>query len=402
VEIRDKALIELKAGTSTYDAFEYVYTWLGDFADPGYLQPVDDWVAASPAAKALYADYEPHIKYAYTNWGGKTYGIIYDGDQHNYYYRKDLFTDSNIRSQFKAAKGYDLPTPGPSEWITMDQYLDIGDFFMKTKAGGVKYGGSDLAKRGRMYLWWADRLAGYGGFWVNDDGSPAINSDLALKALQHEIKSLAFDPPGTLSYEFAEHETEWTKGNIPQFVQWPDAFLEVTNPASTLFYQKPQNIGMAVAPGGAGCFATGWNFAFPKNAKHPKEAFDCFVWLTGLPQSVWTVTHAESGCQAYLVNGHFKNPDIQTVDVAGVKVDYSSYWGGLLNAGARGMLDFRVPSASRYLDILDENLSRALAGTTAPKAALDDTAKAWTSLNQDLFGQPTLPAKYVQELKKPS
>jgi multiple sugar transport system substrate-binding protein len=401
VEIRDKVLLELKSGTSTYDSFEYVYTFLPDFADPGYLQPVDDWIAASPDAKALYDDIIPPLKQAYTIWNGTTYGIAYDGDEHNYYYRKDLFTDPTIRSQFKSMKGYDLPTPAGKESITMQQYLDIGDFFFKTKAGGVKYGGSDLAKRGRMYLWWADRLAGFGGKWVNDDGSPAINNDLGLKALQHEIACLAFDPPGVLSYEFAEHETEWTKGTIPQFVQWPDAFLEVTNTASTLFYQHPEKIGMSICPGGAGLFATGWAFAFPKYAKHAKEAFDYFVWLNSPAQSEWTVTHAESGVQAYLLKGHFLNPHIQSVNVGGVMVDYTTYWKGLLYEANAAMLDFKVPGSSRFLDVLDENLSKALAGTMDPKAALDATADAWKSLNQQLFGQPTLPAKYVQNLAKP-
>ena len=58
-------------------------------------------------------------------WGDDIYGTLNDADGQVLYFRKDILTDPNWNSQFKAEYGYDIPVP-PQTW---QQVLDISNYF---------------------------------------------------------------------------------------------------------------------------------------------------------------------------------------------------------------------------------------------------------------------------------
>jgi len=370
-----KALTDLIGGGRSYDAFQFSYTQLATFVAGGFLQPIDEYIEKYQAGN-LFDDILPTIREMYTKWGDKTYAFVYDGDTHSYYYRTDLFSDPEIKAKFKELFGYDLRPA-----TTWDEYLDISKFFYKSKY--VQYGNSELAQRGRMYFWWASRFFGYGGEWFDENGKPAINSEAGLKALENFKESIKYSPPGVLNFEFSEHQEAWLTGSIPQFVQWGDAWLDgQLSPAS----QVKGKIGISIPPNGGGVLAGGWAYAIPKDAKG-KEAFEFLKIMTFGENSVWAVTTPGSGIQPYLKKTHFENPEV--INALG-----KEFLEGYSQSLAMGKAEVRIPYAAEFVDYLDLNLSKALAGELDSQEALDAAAQKWVELLERYFGSSTLPLKF--------
>jgi len=386
-ELYEKVMVELIGETGAYDAVEYVYKDLADFCEGGFLRPVDDYIEEYNL-QGLVDDSLPVMKKMYTQWKDKTYGLVYDGDIHSYYYRKDLFNEPEIKAEFQKRFGYELR---PAR--TWDEYRDIAKFFKETDY--TQYGCSEIARRGRMYLWWANRFFGLGGEWFDKDGKPAINSAAGIKAAKNFKECIKYAPPGVLEFEYPEHETAWVKGQIPQFVQWGDAWKDaLLSPESKIKHLGTKALGIALTPGGHPILAAGFGFAFPKAAEHTEEAFRFIAWLTSKEQSTWSITHPESGIDAYLVKGHFDNAELYDVLAP-------EYLAGLKKCIANGKPDLRIPHGSEFLSVLDLNLSRVLAGEVDAKKALDDTAKEWAKILKKYYKSPTLPEDFLPMLEVP-
>lgn len=371
-----KAMSDFISGGQSYDAFQFSYDFLGTFISAGFVQPIDKYIDKYQLEE-LFSDYVPTIRKIYTQWDGKTYAFVYDGDTHSYYYRKDLFSDPAIKADFKSRYGYELRRPK-----TWDEYLDISEFFYETDY--VQYGDSELAQRGRMYYWWANRFFAMGGEWFNKEGKPAINSSAGIEALENYKKCIEYCPPGVLNFEFSEHQDAWLSGSIPHFVQWGDAWLDGQLSEASKVKGK---IAMSLPPGNVVLLAGGWAYAIPADAKHPEEAFLYLKTMTFGENSVWAVTHPGTGVQPYLVNTHFKNPEV--IDALG-----NDFLQPYMECIAEGKSLLRVPYAAEFDDILDLNLSKALAGTMGSKEALDTAANEWVKLMERYFGSSTLPAKF--------
>jgi multiple sugar transport system substrate-binding protein len=376
-----KAMTDLIVGGRSYDAFQFLYTQLATFVALGFIQPIDDYVQKYNV-EPLFDDIIPSLREMYTRWGGKTYAFVYDGDTHSYYYRRDLFEDPQIQAAFKERFGYDLR---PAQ--TWEEYLDISKFFYETDY--VPYGDSELAQRGRMYLWWANRFFGYGGEWFDEEGKPAINSEAGIKALENFKECIKYCPPGVLDFEFSEQQEAWLSGSIPHFVQWGDAWLDgQLSPASKV----KDKIGIKLPPKDVVCLATGWAYAIPSNAKNPEEAFQYLKTMTFGENSVWAVTQPGSGVQPYLLKTHFENPEV--IGALG-----EEFLKGYLDCIAKGKPDLRIPYAAEFVDVLDLYLSKSLAGEVGSKEALDTVAEKWVELMERYFGSSILPEKFKPMLR---
>ncbi len=47
-------------------------------------------------------------------------------------------------------------------------------------------------------------------------------------------------------------------------------------------------------------------------------------------------------------------------------------------------MDLRIPGAARYFDAIDAQISLALAGIKTPQEALDDAAREWDLITEEL------------------
>ncbi|NIO68756.1 MAG: extracellular solute-binding protein, partial [Anaerolineae bacterium] len=110
-QLYEKQVIEMVGKTGAYDIITYDVGWKAEFANSGYLLPLDDYIAASDPAEIQFEDIHPALVEASCRWKGKTWGLPYYTFTMGYFYRCDLFEDPGEMAAFEAEYGYPLDVP---------------------------------------------------------------------------------------------------------------------------------------------------------------------------------------------------------------------------------------------------------------------------------------------------
>src|SRR5690606_11346687 len=114
--------------------------------------------------------------------------------------------------------GIDAP---PTTW---DEYLeDVRTITENEGANGV-YGAAVFGQKSPLILGasFANRLAGFGGTFVDDDGKPTINSPEAVAAAQAlvDVNEYAFPTPAET--DFGVGNGAWYGGKVGFIENWTD------------------------------------------------------------------------------------------------------------------------------------------------------------------------------------
>jgi trehalose/maltose transport system substrate-binding protein len=123
-----------------------------------------------------------------------------------------------------------------------------------------------------------------GGTIVGSDGKITINNPEAAAALDLAATWIgSITPPGVLNYEEEESRGIFQSGNAVFMRNWPYAY-QLSQSADSPIKGK---VGMTTLPKGTGANARsaatlgGWNLSVSKFSKHPKEAAELALYLTG-------------------------------------------------------------------------------------------------------------------------
>lgn len=203
----DKEVLDMAGGTGAYDIVTWNLSWLGQWAESGWVVPLDDYIARDNATLQL-EDLAP-ILVTQNKWKGVTYGLPYYTFTQGMFYRCDLFENADEMAAFNTAYGYDLDVP-----TTYDQMADIAEFFRRepgeTLAGQTLaqdfYGIGLMDGRVNNIFDEANMVAWpLGADVINDDGTPGVTSDTykqALDLLYNQM--LPHAPEGSLNagYDF--------------------------------------------------------------------------------------------------------------------------------------------------------------------------------------------------------
>ncbi len=128
-EMHTKLVPQLVAPKGSYSAIVVDFYWVGEFTKAGWLQPLDERIAADKVDTSVYVP-------ALMDLVGKVDGTTYMLPFYNYAmgltYRTDLLADAKNQADFKAKYGMDLGVPK-----TWDEYLKQVEFFTKDGMHGV-------------------------------------------------------------------------------------------------------------------------------------------------------------------------------------------------------------------------------------------------------------------------
>ena len=391
-DIYSKELLELTTGTGAYDIVQYNSAWIGDY-EP-YLLPLDKFIL-NGGDEFAFGDILPGFRYYQNMWGGKIYSVTLDGDTFLLYYRADLFENPEEKAAFKAKYGYEL-TP-PKTW---KQVLDIAKFFTRKKgeklAGSTLlknfYGYADQAKRGRVYYWYLFRYIPFSApnpnYFDPKTMKPLINSPNAISALENMKECLRYSPPGVLGWEWDELWSAAMKdGIVAMWIHWTDEGKRL-NEVPPLPVENPPTPKLGIAPT-PGVIKNGilyqytlvdsaWVASICKDSKHPKAAWAVlnYMFRPGAV-SLRNVMDPNTGWDASRYS-HVNSP-LWRVKVPGIE----RYLNVELKALEQGYPCLKIPGAYEYMDSLDMNISKYLAGETpTAKEALGAVAKEWNRITK--------------------
>lgn len=280
-QLYEKQVLEMVGGTGAYDIITYDNGWKAEFANNGYLAPLDEYIAASDPEEIQFEDVAPALVELTTGWKGQVYGLPYYTFTMGMFYRCDLYEHPDEQAAFEAEYGYPLDVPQ-----TYEQMADIAEFF--TRQAGDTLAGQTLENdfygiglmAGRfphiqdevMSIAWTN-----GGDLIADDGT--VNQEAITEATQFYVDELLpYAPPGALTSAYDEVMGQMRQGLIAQTAafyldQWPNAVKTES--------EVPGAEVCAAASPGAHTWVGAFGLGLSVDSEHPQEAWDFLKFITG-------------------------------------------------------------------------------------------------------------------------
>ncbi|WP_104401093.1 extracellular solute-binding protein [Vibrio penaeicida] len=397
-ELFPKFLTGMQTGSSEIDVISYIPAWLPDFniflsEMPQSMQEGEYW-----------NDIHPVYRERLMLWDGKVKSATMDGDMHMLNYRADLFNDPKEKAAFKTKYGYALAAP-----VTWDQYYDIAEFFHRPDQG--LYGTAEAYKRGGQQFWY---FFSHAASYTNDPKNPGsmffdpdtmnaqINNAGWLKALKDYKRGLDYNPPGALNNGSGDVRPLYAGGKVAMNIDWADSGVLGANPKESRIVG---NVRTAMLPGSKSMWNAkegkwneynevvaspflafgGWQLAVPQSSRNKAAAWNFVQTVTSQEHSSKAIVTANTGVNPYRLS-HYDNIDNWLAIFSKPEAEsYLAAQRASLDA-PNVALDLRIPGFFAYTEILEIELSRALAGKVTEQEALDSIAKQWNQLTDD-FGR---------------
>jgi multiple sugar transport system substrate-binding protein len=215
-EIGSKLALDQQSGANTIDVAAPWYVSLGDLAADGAIQDLTEWVDGNDDIDV--DDFIPSIWEPYSQVDGKTYGLPFDGDTHVLFYNKEIL----------ARNGFDAP---PATW---DEYLEQTRTITENESADGVYGAAIFGQKSPLILGasFANRLAGFGGEFLDDDGEPTINTPEAVAAAQALVDVNDYALPTPAETDFGAGNSAWFAGKVGFIENWTDLGVRSQDPES--------------------------------------------------------------------------------------------------------------------------------------------------------------------------
>ena len=373
-EMFTKIMQEYRAKTGAYDALNVIPSWMPDLALAGALEDLDPWVDKYGYRDELQ-EIAPTFRDNQMTFKGKIYGFPDDGDVFVLYYRKDIFSDPQNQSEFKAKYGYDLAAPK-----TWKQFDDIGNF-LTDKYKPKMYGAGFFRQAPYAQFMFQERFRNEGGKFFDPETMKAtINSDIGVKVLTEMRDENKFMPPGVETWGFVENLAAFLSGTTAMTISWPPygrwAAGYGTDEKALAWVPKSQiagKVGYALPPGGHPELAAGFDLSVASTSKNKEAAYLFIQWLNSKDISTQRVQLPYTLRDPFRVS-HYTDPVYLSR-----WPDAKDYLSTLHQAAETGLLDLSILQTDKYEEALRQGISSLWAGED-PKAIADKIAAQWDEI----------------------
>lgn len=332
----DQLVTMFSAQSTEIDVFDLDVIWPAEFAQAGYLLPLDRFIEQDGV------NMDEYIKGAVEagNFNGQQWSMPKFIDTGLLFYRSDL-----------------VPNP-PKTWDEL-----IAQSKANKGKGGTKYGYIMQAKQYEgLVCNFIEFSAAYGGKILDEQGNVTINNPGTVKGLSKmlEIVKSDFVPKNITTYTEIESDASYLEGESVFLRNWPYHFAIANDKEKS---KVVGNVKVAPLPAGdAGSAATlgGWMSGINKFSKHPKEAWQFLKFMTSAQGQ--KITAVQGGSAPTFL------PLYEDADVKGASPLFANkdFVNGISAAVPRPV----SPVYPKISDIIQIEVSKALAGQQTPEAAV--------------------------------
>ncbi len=188
-------------------------------------------------------------------------------------YRKDIFTNPDIKAQFMHMYGFELSVPG-----TWSNFNTVAEFFYREKnpRSPFEYGtaASALEPIGLINEFLPRQWAFHGEI-VDKWGNVVVDSEENVKALENLISTFEYIPPDTETYFWDEIFEMLLQGKIPMACGFASHYQPGKYSAEGRSYEK--YLSIAQLPGYKPMMG-GWALGINKYSEHIQESYEFIKW----------------------------------------------------------------------------------------------------------------------------
>lgn len=339
-QMRDRIVSSFLTTQPTYDMIIVDNPWMYDFASGGFLEPLDERIAATDGYD--YNDYAAPLRDIATV-DGKTYGIPFYNYGLGLIYRKDLYQ----------AAGLQPPT-------TLDELVTSAT----TLNTGGRAGLAMQPQKGyKIFEEWGNYLFAAGGSIQTADNKVALDSPEARRALQTYIdlyKSVA--PANSLNWAFDEALRAVGGDQAAQMISY-NWMLPTLNKPGGPGGDLAGKFALAPVPGGKAILGA-WYWSIPSNSTQKDAAWAFISWLTS----------KEHDAERVIAGGAPVRESVMTdpnVWAKGFGQDYYETAAKIL-ANSAPLAD--GPNAEESINVVGDALNAAVAGQLSVDDAITQAA----------------------------
>lgn len=399
-----KILPQLLSKRPRFDFVQYPSLFFGSLAQTDQLEPLDDYLAQYEGSQDYLDWVMPAYREFYTKWGGKTYGLMLDGDIHILHYRQSFFDRPDLQRKFSSRFQRNLEVPK-----TWPQFIETTQFFTEELSSEGIYGSSMVVNPPNFgWGFWMDIAASSGVNYFDTNMNVTINQGNAAEALDMYKEIIRFGPPGAENMDIGTTIQRWQSGSDVMSVWWID-LAEFTVQQQGV--EKAEDQRGAIVPGWENDDGSITNRAIslwcrtasiPKNIPQDiKDAAFYFIYRMSHPDYSDEIVADEYCGSDPFGRSHYgdaaarlylkANPQRGTSDLwqtnSGIFKNFDTAKNhldaGLANIEV-GYPQFFWEGTPEYADALGRNISRAVSGELTSQQALDEAAEEWTRIVQKL------------------
>ena len=355
----DKALAEFISGNASFDALQFFSPWLGDFAAPGFLAPLDDY--ARKWGLPLDDFYDTYrLNYGFFN--GVMYGIPFDCDIQMVHVRK---------AAMEALLGG--PVDKSKSIPTYDELIRVSSELNNVQPGVAGVG--LMAARGfwSTYTW--EHIAAQASMMLFDENwEPIFNNDAGMKGLEIILELSKNANEGFAGAGWPENRAAWLGGQLATNISWQDSGTQAMRPDQSqivgdfVTIYEPRIEGGRFAPpniaGSTSCVSAA--------AQNPEGAFLMLAFLT--TASIMAMNEANANGVAPGYRSVLNNPRLQAVSQP------AKVWGDSLD---HAWCAPRLPGMFNMEQAIGNEINRAVVGQISAKEALDNGVAAVRKIMDD-------------------
>ncbi len=380
----DKALAEFISGNASFDALQFFSPWLGDFAAPGFLHPLQDF---ADKWKLPLDDFYDTYRLNYGYFNGQMYGIPFDCDIQMVHLRKGYVE--------KVLGG---PIDKANSVPTYDELIRLSGELNKVEPGVSGIGIMAAPGFWSTYTW--EHISAQAGMMLFDENwEPIFNGDAGMKGMEILLALSKNANEGMAGAGWPENRAAWLGGQVATNISWQDSGTQAMRPDQSqivgdfVTIYEPRIAGGRFAPpnvaGSTSCVAA--------SAQNAEGAFLMLAFLT--TSSIMAMNEANANGVAPGYKSVLQNPNLQEVSQP------AKVWGDSLE---HAWCSPRLPGAFPIEQAIGTELNRAVVGQISAKEALDNAAAAVRSImesngfyqgNDPVNYADTAPGLYVGEGK---
>lgn len=335
-QMHDQYVTIFGGKSSEIDVLNLDVVWPAEFAQAGFLQPLDRFIADSNLDIENYL--QGGVDAGYFN--GQQWALPRYNNTGLLYYRTDLVDKA------------------PETWEELIEQATA----LKGQ-GGTKFGYALQAKQYEgLVVNFTEFTAAYGGQVIDDKGEVVINSPEAIKGLKKmmEIVQSDFVPVDVTTFTEKETLTAFLEGETVFARHWPAMFAQATNPEQS---KVVDNVAIAPLPAGDARSAAalgGWMAGISKFSEHPQEAWEFLNFMISAEGQKIVAIHSTQ-TPTYLPL--YDDEEVQKASPLFANKDFVN---GISGAVPRPI----TPIYPEISDIIQIEVSKALAGQQTAEQAI--------------------------------
>jgi len=344
----EKLRINLAGGSDAYDITYLDPQNLKEFAEKGWLMPIDPFIKKYESAYD-FSDIPDGI-WELCRHDGVTYSVAHHQLAYILFYRGDLLSSAGI---------------SPPELL--DEYVDAAVKLTTSNRYGTSLtlkAPDGLGNEFHSYL------MATGGEWLDSDFRPVFNGPAGVMAIEYIKKLMKYAPPGVMNYANDESMVAMQQDKVAMMHQWSTRAAAMGNPEqSRVVGLVKWKRGVTLKPGGRpACRYTAVGYgisAFTKN--DPDLIFRIIAEATGKESQRGGAVHAMPVRLAVTAI-----PELATEHPE---------WAAAVDAVQSGAKELPLISEfSKMRELSTKRIAQALVGELGVQEALDTAAKEVTQL----------------------